>query len=122
MAKITFLRLLKEGIANGELNGVATQTKWFNVELAVMNGAMMTTAKVNFWEKEVSERILRTLKEGDLFGEGDIEVPFIPQGYEINGVVQYTKTVFIPKGKTLLGVLAKQGITLKAAVGEEVED
>jgi hypothetical protein len=118
MAKITFVRLVNEGIATGELNGVATETKWFTVELAKMNGVMKTSTKVNFWEKDIDEKALKALKPGSLFGDGDIVTEFIPQGYEVNGKVVNTLTLFIPQGQSVLAVLAKRGIEI--SVPDEV--
>lgn len=112
MAKITFVQLVNEGIAKGELNGLTTETKYFTVELAKMNGVMKTSTKVNFWEKDIDEKALKALKPGGLFGEGDIVTEFIPGGYEINGKVVNTMTLFVPQGQSVLSVLAKKGITI----------
>lgn len=112
MAKITFVKLVNEGVATGSLNGVPTESKYFTVELAKMNGVMKTSTKVNFWEKDIDEKALKALKPGGLFGEGDIITEFIPQGYEINGKVVNTLTLFVPQGQSVLAVLAKRGIVV----------
>ena len=118
MSKITFVKLINEGIAQGELNGVVTNTKWFTVELAKMNGVMKTSVKVNFWEKEISEDLLRGLKPGDFWGNGSIHTVYVQKGYEINGRVVNSVTVFVKEDTDLAAVLLKRGIVL--SIPEEV--
>ena len=118
MSKVSFVKLINEGIAQGELNGVVTNTKWFTLELAVIVGMTKKSVKVNVWEKDVVEDFIRAAKTGDFYGNGAIKTVYVQKGYEINGRVVNSVTVYVDDSTTLEEVLSKRGIVL--SIPEEV--
>jgi len=119
MSKIYFEKFIGKGEAISPLD--QSVNKWLTVELSERNGMLRSRVKVNFWEKEVSSiEEIEKMVPGANFTDGSIKTVAIENGFDINGTLVYSATVFVPASTTLAAVLTKKfGVQEPAALAED---
>ena len=100
-----------------DLQGNPKTSRFAVVELMQKYGMVSTRVKAGIFLEQhgIDEKDLSKAKSGDVFNsnpKAQIVTEFIPQGYEVNGNMVNTMTLFVPQGQSVLAVLAKRGITI----------